>query len=177
MDSKAKVLKYDAIFLIAAVIWGFAFVAQRAGMKHVGPFTFIAVRLLLGSIFLVPLLFITGGAKIDSQDPGPQPNHKFFLLGCGLAGLILFLAQSFQQFGIVYTTAGKAWFHHGLYAIIVPFFGLLWGQKTTSAPGQGLYWLLSDFISSVLPAVLSRSGRFCSSFSVHSSGLHIFLYR
>jgi drug/metabolite transporter (DMT)-like permease len=136
MDSKAKVLKYDVIFLIAAAIWGFAFVAQRAGMKHVGPFTFIAVRFLLGSIFLVPLLFITGGDKINSQDPGPQPNHKFFLLGCGLAGLILFLAQSFQQYGIVYTTAGKAGFITGLYVIIVPFLSL-WGQRTTSGTWAG----------------------------------------
>jgi len=137
MDSKAKVLKYDAIFLTAAAIWGFAFVAQRAGMKHVGPFTFIAVRFLLGSIFLVPLLFITGGAKINSQDPEPQPNHKFFLLGSGLAGLILFLAASFQQHGIVYTTAGKAGFITGLYVIIVPFLSLFWGQRTTSGTWVG----------------------------------------
>lgn len=137
MDSKAKALKYDAIFLISAVIWGFAFVAQRVGMKYIGPFTFIAVRFLLGSIFLVPLLFITGSDKINSQDSGPQPNHKFILLGSGLAGLILFLAASFQQLGIVYTTAGKAGFITGLYVIIVPFLGLLWGQETTSGTWVG----------------------------------------
>jgi drug/metabolite transporter (DMT)-like permease len=137
MNSKAKVLKYDAVFLTAAAIWGFAFVAQRVGMKHVGPFTFIAVRFLLGSIFLVPFLFITHRHKINSEHSRPQRAHKSFLLGSGLAGLILFISASFQQHGIVYTTAGKAGFITGLYVIIVPFLGLLWGQRTGSATWLG----------------------------------------
>jgi drug/metabolite transporter (DMT)-like permease len=137
MNSKAKVLKYDAVFLTAAAIWGFAFVAQRVGMKHVGPFTFIAVRFLLGSIFLVPLLFITHRHKINPEHSVPQPAHKSFLLGSGLAGLILFISASFQQHGIVYTTAGKAGFITGLYVIIVPFLGLLWGQRTGSGTWLG----------------------------------------
>ncbi|MHC5073887.1 MAG: EamA family transporter [Planctomycetota bacterium] len=60
MDSKTKVLKYDLIFLFAAAIWGSTFVAQRVGMEHVGPFTFIAVRFLVGSIFLSLVIFIIG---------------------------------------------------------------------------------------------------------------------
>ena len=44
------------LLLTASVIWGFAFVAQRAGMEHVGPFLFNGIRFLLGSLTLVPVL-------------------------------------------------------------------------------------------------------------------------
>jgi len=86
MDSKTQVLKYDAVFLTAAAIWGFAFVAQRVGMQYVGPFTFIAVRFLLGGIFLVPILVITSKAGISRKDSAPQQDHKSFFLGSSAAG-------------------------------------------------------------------------------------------
>jgi drug/metabolite transporter (DMT)-like permease len=130
MDSKAQVLKYDAVFLTAAAIWGFGFVAQRAGMQHVGPFTFIAVRFLMGGIFLVPILVITSKAKFSPTDSAPQPTRKSFYLGSAAAGLILFIASAFQQHGLIYTTAGKAGFITGLYVVIVPIIGLRLGHKT-----------------------------------------------
>lgn len=141
MGSKAQVLKYDAVFLTAAAIWGFAFVAQRVGMQHVGPFTFIAVRFLLGGIFLVPILVITSKAGISRKDSAPQLAHKSFFLGSSAAGLILFLAASFQQHGLIYTTAGKAGFITGLYVVIVPIIGLRLGHKTS--PGTWLGALLA----------------------------------
>ncbi|MHC4723211.1 MAG: EamA family transporter, partial [Planctomycetota bacterium] len=73
MDSKAKVLKYDLIFLSAAAIWGFTFVAQRVGMEHVGPFTFIAVRFLVGSVFLLPFVHIIG-RRNKNKDIEAQPD-------------------------------------------------------------------------------------------------------
>ncbi|MBQ6523802.1 MAG: DMT family transporter, partial [Atopobiaceae bacterium] len=45
----------SALMLLgAAVIWGFAFVAQSVGMDYVGPLTFNAVRCLIGAVVLVP---------------------------------------------------------------------------------------------------------------------------
>ncbi|MHC4270769.1 MAG: DMT family transporter [Planctomycetota bacterium] len=129
MDSKAKVLKYDLIFLAAAAIWGFTFVAQRVGMEHVGPFTFIAVRFLVGSVFLLPFVHIFG-SRDKSKNVEGRAGKKSFLLWCAAAGAFLFLGASFQQYGLVYTTAGKAGFITGLYVIIVPMLGLLWGHKT-----------------------------------------------
>ena len=41
---------------ITSAIWGFAFVAQRAGMEFMGPFTFNGIRFLLGSASLLPLI-------------------------------------------------------------------------------------------------------------------------
>ena len=44
----------DLLLLLAAAVWGFAFVAQRVGMEHVGPFTFNAVRFAIGAAVLAP---------------------------------------------------------------------------------------------------------------------------
>ncbi|HSM91002.1 MAG TPA: EamA family transporter, partial [Desulfobacterales bacterium] len=52
---KASTLKSDVLLLITATIWGFAFVAQRAGMDYVGPFTYNGVRFALGCLSLAPL--------------------------------------------------------------------------------------------------------------------------
>ena len=51
---KPTVLRDDFLLLATSAIWGLAFVAQRVGMEHVGPFTFNGVRFALGSLSLVP---------------------------------------------------------------------------------------------------------------------------
>ena len=48
MRRAASVFANDSLLLLTAVIWGMAFVAQRLGMEHVGPFTYNAVRFALG---------------------------------------------------------------------------------------------------------------------------------
>lgn len=132
--------------LVASVIWGFAFVAQRAGMAFVGPFTFNGVRFLLGSLVLLPILVVRrrGGS---AQSQLLIPRRTAALAGAG-AGLVLFAAASLQQVGIVHTTAGKAGFITGLYVVIVPLIGRLRGQpvRRTVAVGSlvalaGLYLL------------------------------------
>jgi drug/metabolite transporter (DMT)-like permease len=128
-------LKYDALLLLAAVIWGLGFVAQRAGMEHVEPFVFNGIRFFLGCLVLVPFIRFRpqGGGSGRS---GPSRNERAILLRGGiLAGLILFAAVSFQQVGITATTAGNAGFITGLYVVIVPFLGLFIGQR----PGPGTW--------------------------------------
>ena len=46
----------NLLLMLAAIIWGFAFVAQRVGMRYVGPLTFNGVRFALGAAALIPLL-------------------------------------------------------------------------------------------------------------------------
>ncbi len=127
-----RILKDDGLLLLAASIWGFAFVAQRVGMRFIGPFTFNGIRFALGSLTLLPLwrLRKNNGKGIHGQ------KHGILLLYGFIAGSILFSAASFQQIGIIYTTAGKAGFITGLYVVLVPIAGLLWKQK----PGIGR-WL------------------------------------
>ncbi len=125
-------LQANLLLLLAAMIWGFSFVAQRIGMDHVGPFTFNAVRFALGGGVLLPFVLWRhrGGARQTGAAP-PLVDSKLFR-GAAFAGLFLFLGISFQQIGIVYTTAGKAGFITGLYVVFVPLLGLFWRQKTGS---------------------------------------------
>jgi len=130
-------LKSDLLFLLSATIWGFAFVAQRMGMDHVGPFTFNGIRFLLGAMVLVPFI----GKDLNNQPKRNTGNRqiqskRLFFYG-GLAGLTIFAGASLQQVGLVYTTAGKAGFITGLYVVIVPIMGLLWGQRTNAGTWGG----------------------------------------
>jgi drug/metabolite transporter (DMT)-like permease len=139
---RASTLTSDLLLLLTAAIWGFAFVAQRMGMDYVGPYTYNGVRFVLGSLSLLPLLRHGPGAVLGSGSP------RLLLVGGGLLGVVLFAAASLQQVALLYTTAGKAGFITGLYVVIVPFLGLLWGQRTSGATwagalsaGAGLYLL------------------------------------
>ena len=124
-----QVLKADWLLLLTALIWGSAFVAQRVGMEHVGPFTFNGVRFTLGALALLPLV-VRPKPLVPPEQGGPSGAGRWTLLwGGGLAGVVLFTAAALQQVGLVYTTAGKAGFITGLYVIIVPILGLLWGYR------------------------------------------------
>ncbi|SDE06751.1 DMT family transporter [Sporomusa acidovorans] len=118
-------LKSNMLLLLAAAIWGFAFVAQRVGMDHVGPFTFNGVRFLLGSFSLLPLIFYFRNKPQSSGQTVPRGS----LLPGFLAGLVLFTAASLQQIGLMYTTAGKAAFVTCLYIVLVPIFGIFLKQR------------------------------------------------
>lgn len=112
-------LQADLSLLLVAVIWGSAFVAQRTGMQHVGPFAFNAVRFAVGSLALTIVL---GWQRLRAT-PGDELRGGIFL------GLLLFVAASLQQIGMVWTTAGKAGFITGLYIVIVPLLmALVWRE-------------------------------------------------
>lgn len=123
---KFNTFKSDFILFMVAAIWGLAFVAQRIGMDHIGPFTFNGLRFVLGALSLLPLIFLTDIKKTKNNSPG--------LAKAGLiSGFFLFFGISFQQVGLVYTTAGKAGFITGLYVVIVPFLNLFFKHDKTSA--------------------------------------------
>ena len=129
--------KSDTILLTTAIIWGFAFVAQRVGMDYIGPFLFNGIRFALGCLVLLPLVV----RKDNGNDPRPARDDprrvKTLVVGSAVAGLMLFGGASLQQVGLVYTTAGKAGFITGLYVVIVPLLALFWGQRTTMGMWTG----------------------------------------
>jgi drug/metabolite transporter (DMT)-like permease len=131
---KIQTAKSDSLLLLTAIIWGFAFVAQRVGMEYVGPFTFNGVRFALGSLVLLPLI-LRNKSRQKTNGEIPKANTNSVIYGCGLLGIVLFAAASLQQVGIVYTTAGNAGFITGLYVVIVPILGLCWRQR----PGAGTW--------------------------------------
>jgi drug/metabolite transporter (DMT)-like permease len=128
-------LKVDFLLFITALIWGSSFVAQRAGMDHMGPYIFNTVRFALGAITLVPLIYYR--QKKGLLDHPFQGKKSFWILiKAGIiAGGLLFLGSGLQQVGIVYTTAGKAGFITGLAVVMVPIFGLI----RKEAQGKGIW--------------------------------------
>jgi drug/metabolite transporter (DMT)-like permease len=122
-------LKSDLLLLITAIIWGFAFVAQRVGMDYVGPFTYNGVRFAIGSLSLLPLVLLAREQRSAASQILSRPGLKTILFGGAALGLTLFAGASLQQIGLVYTTAGKAGFITGLYVILVPILGLIWRQQ------------------------------------------------
>jgi len=134
-----RTVKSNALLFLVAMIWGFAFVAQRMGMDYVGPFTFNAVRFALGGLSLVPLLLVTGSKLPVSASLMPRTGTRALVWGGALTGGILFAGASLQQVGLLYTTAGKAGFITGLYIVIVPVIGLFWKQKTDTGTWIGVF--------------------------------------
>jgi len=123
---KTKISSGHFLLLSAAVIWGFAFVAQSKGMDFMQPLTFNGVRFLIGAVSLIPLAFL-----LKPTITRKTSIRKGLLMGL-LAGVPLFFASSFQQLGILYTSAGNAGFITSLYIVFVPLFALA-GRKKTGA--------------------------------------------
>jgi len=121
-------MKNLLLLLLAAIIWGFAFVAQKAGMEFIGPFAFNGIRFALGAISLLPLLFFQKQLFDTSTN---QTDISFTVRGGIILGVVLFVAASLQQVGIVKSTAGNAGFITSLYIIIVPFLGIFLKHKIT----------------------------------------------
>lgn len=126
--------------MLAALIWGSAFVAQSVGMDYLGPFTFNCVRSFMGSIVLLPVIWfmdrqkkteeagITETEKTKAEGAGTE-QRKILFAGGLCCGVILTLSTSLQQIGIQYTSAGKAGFITALYILIVPILGMVLGGK------------------------------------------------
>ena len=143
-----RLLKSDGLLLLTAIIWGFAFVAQRVGMDYVGPFTFNGIRFALGGFVLIPFILIKNKKENSEATPQDYVSRKMLVLGGCLAGVILFLGASLQQMGLVYTTAGNAGFITGLYVVIVPILGIMFKFRANSGTwigavlaAVGLYFL------------------------------------
>ena len=125
-----KAMQANLMMLLAASIWGFAFVAQRVGMETMGPHWFNSLRFFIGVVALTPVVIWMDRAQSKSSTGGPESSTKTLLMGGAVAGLLLFIGATFQQVGLQYTTAGKAGFITGMYIFFVPLIGLFFRMKT-----------------------------------------------
>ena len=138
MKLNTQRLRYDAILLLVAVIWGSAFAVQRVAAQHLGSFLFNGLRFLLAGMLLLPF------ARL------PQRLNRHNLPWVITAGAILFISSVLQQLGLATTTAGNAGFITSLYVVLVPVLllllwrrhshGLSWAAAGVAAVGA---WLLS----------------------------------
>ena len=138
---RAVHIKHSLLLLVTAVIWGVAFVAQSVGMDYVGPFTFTCARSLIAGVVLLPLLALR--RRRGPGQPAASGDRRALWLGGLCCGLFLALASSFQQFGIQFTTVGKAGFITAFYIVLVPVLGLLWGRRCSLAVWIGVAMALA----------------------------------
>ena len=131
MKKETSTLKNSLLLLLTATIWGVAFVAQSVSMDYIGGFTFNAIRNIIGAITLVPviLIFSKQNPATDQNPADRQKARKTLITGGICCGILLCLASNFQQFGIKYTTVGKAGFITACYIIIVPIIGIFLKKK------------------------------------------------
>ena len=120
---KVNRIRQNVLPLLAAFIWGTAFVAQSMAAGHVGPFTFNAARSVIAFFFLLGLCVIR---RIWQSKAGmtPASTPKALMIGGICCGTALAVASNLQQKGIETTTSGKAGFITALYIVLVPIAGL-----------------------------------------------------
>lgn len=119
----------EALLLLAAIIWGTGFVAQRKAMEGMQPFAFIALRFFMGCLVLLPALIKKHLRKQAKRPSDGKALVRDVVLPSAIVGLFLFAGTSFQQLGIVTTSAAKAGFLTSLYLVLVPVIGLFMGKR------------------------------------------------
>ena len=123
--TKSKQIQSSLLLLLAAIVWGGAFVAQSLASNNVGTFTFNGIRFMIGGVCLLPLL------KGHNIAPSKIPYNK--LIGGIICGISLFLASTFQQAGMALGAgAGEAGFLTACYIVLVPIIGIFIGRKCSA---------------------------------------------
>ena len=129
-----------ASLILTAAIWGLSYSAQSEAMKTMQPLYFVFLRYLIGTAMLLPVIFFMKKKPVKNLIPGG--------IACGvcLAG-----GEILQQFGLLYTTAGKAGFLTALYVIMIPVIGIFIKKKSnwkiwvaSLVSTAGAYLLCSD---------------------------------
>lgn len=167
-------IKHSLCLLLTAAIWGTAFVAQSVGMEYIGPLTFNGIRSLIGAAFLVPCFLLLRRINRFDRKPAAIPEEgsqsrpdcgtakeqrskrRTLLTGGICCGIALAAASTLQQYGIMYTSVGKAGFLTAVYIVLVPILGLFFNRKCSP-----LVWI-SVALSMVGLYLLSMSGGFSS---------------
>lgn len=144
----SKQMRGSLILLLASIIWGFAFVAQSEGMETTGPFTFQASRMLLAFLVLLPAAAIIHGVKKKRGIGTHAFMPRKLIFSAVISGVFLFIASSFQQVGMQYTSVGHAGFLTALYLLMIPLLGTFFGRRMSLkiwiciALALGGLWLL-----------------------------------
>ena len=134
------------LILLCTVIWGSAFIAQKLGADHYGPFAITCYRNVLGGLFLWFCIRIRDRRGRCGAPPRPgtlgaqavgRSSDRMILLGGAASGVCLFLAMVSQQLGIESTTPGISAFLTANYVLLVPVFAWIIGR---GRPGFAI-WL------------------------------------
>ena len=133
----SKKIRSNLLLLLTAFVWGTSFVAQKSGMDYIEPFTYNGIRTFIGGLVLILVIYFFDrknkeqieAEKTNKTEAERAKEKKILLIGGICCGLALFAASSLQQFGVNYTTAGKAGFITTLYVVLVPIFSIVLRKK------------------------------------------------
>lgn len=114
-------LQANLTLLVAAMIWGSAFVAQQVGTGSLGTISFTGARFLFGALVVLPFA-VWQFKRVESSERRFVASDWWLM---GLTGCVLFLAAALQQHGIFFTTVTNAGFLTALYVPLVPLIGLV----------------------------------------------------
>lgn len=131
---KTNNLKGSLILITAALIWGLAFVVQSDVADLIPPFTFNALRSVVGAIALYIFWLFAERRKTKTFFPEEKPLKKNYYLGAVICGICLAISINFQQFGIAAYPEGvaseaRSGFITALYVILVPIFSMILNKK------------------------------------------------
>ena len=126
---KNKTVRGSLLLMLGAVVWGFAFAFQRSGMDYMPPVSFNGIRNMMAGLCLCLVVRIMDRKMPGRPRPSTPEQKKAQLQGGVLCGVLLFLASTLQQIGLVETTAGKAGFITALYVVLVPIAGALFFHR------------------------------------------------
>lgn len=134
-DMKHNQVRQVVFPILAAFIWGTAFVAQDLCADSIGTFAFNATRYFIAVLALLVVIAVSDKAKKNRPTPTAEEKkaaNKQLWLGGLCCGVALAIASNFQQAGLVAgTDAGKAGFITALYVVLVPVFGLFFKRKVS----------------------------------------------
>ena len=151
-----KQLQGSLLLVLATLIWGSTFVAQSTGMDHIGPFTFLAIRNVMGAVFLFLLSFITDRFATDGKTSKARWTNPKLWKAALVCGTPLFVAAALQQIGLVNTDPGKSGFLTAMYIVFVPIFSIFvkikpskWIPVSVVLGVVGLYFLSCVGVTSI----------------------------
>ncbi|HEY7549501.1 MAG TPA: DMT family transporter [Hyphomicrobiaceae bacterium] len=115
-------LNADIVLLLAAAVWGVAFLFQKSAMDHIGPLAFIAARGTVAALVLAPL------AWRERRRAAPPAGLPFFGIAAW-GGVAFFVAAWLQQAGIQTATVTSTGFLTALYVVLTPLIAWAWSGR------------------------------------------------
>ena len=126
---KTHSLRADLLMLLAALIWGCSFVAQRLSLATIGPFFFTGIRFLLGALVVAALSHWLKAAETTPAGDVPASRQRWPWGAGSVLGVVVAISICAQQIGLAYTKVANAGFISSMYVILVPILSLVTGQR------------------------------------------------
>ena len=162
-----RFVRQNILPLLAALIWGTAFVAQSVAAPYVPPFVFNAIRSFIAFLLLIPISRTFDKAALRRGKSPEKTDRRALILGGFCTGAFLAVASNLQQAGLADTAAGKAGFITALYVVLVPVLGVFMKKRVS-----GQIWISVLVAVAGLYLLCIRAGE---GFTLQTSDIYLLL--